>query len=36
MRSDIIPGTVFPDYELADHAVIHRGLAAIGRKSDDA
>ncbi len=24
MRSDIVPGGVFPDYELPDHKSVHR------------
>jgi peroxiredoxin len=27
MRSDIVPGTVFPDYELSDHTAKHRKLS---------
>jgi hypothetical protein len=29
MRSDIIPGAVFPDYELADHTGKHRKLSEL-------
>ena len=29
MRSDIIPGAIFPDYELADHAAKHRKLSEL-------
>jgi len=27
MRSDIVPGAVFPDYELSDHTAKHRKLS---------
>jgi peroxiredoxin len=27
MRADIVPGAVFPDYELTDHAAKHRKLS---------
>jgi peroxiredoxin len=29
MRSDIVPGAVFPDYELSDHTGKHRKLSAL-------
>ena len=29
MRSDIIPGAIFPDYELSDHAAKHRKLSEL-------
>src|ERR1700732_1931526 len=29
MRSDIIPGAIFPDYELPDHAAKHRKLSEL-------
>lgn len=29
MRSDIVPGATFPDYELSDHTGTHRTLSAI-------
>ena len=29
MRSDIVPGTIFPDYELSDHAAKHRKLSEL-------
>jgi len=29
MRSDIVPGVVFPDYELSDHRGTHRPLSAL-------
>src|SRR6202011_226148 len=29
MRSDIVPGAVFPDYELADHTAKHRKLSEL-------
>jgi hypothetical protein len=29
MRSDIIPGAVFPDYELSDHTAKHRKLSEL-------
>jgi peroxiredoxin len=29
MRSDIIPGTLFPDYELTDHTTKHRKLSEL-------
>src|ERR1700746_3930003 len=29
MRSDIIPGAIFPDYELADHTAKHRKLSEL-------
>src|ERR1700730_4217509 len=29
MRPDMIPGTVFPDYELADHTAKHRKLSEL-------
>src|SRR4029077_14881527 len=29
MRSDIIPGAIFPDYELADHAAKRRKLSEL-------
>jgi peroxiredoxin len=29
MRSDIVPGTVFPDYELPDHTTKHRKLSEL-------
>ena len=29
MRSDIVPGAVFPDYELADHTGNHRKLSEL-------
>jgi peroxiredoxin len=29
MRSDIVPGAVFPDYSLADHRGVHRTLSAL-------
>jgi hypothetical protein len=25
MRSDMVPGAIFPDYELSDHTAKHRG-----------
>ena len=27
MRSDIVPGAIFPDYELSDHTAKHRKLS---------
>ncbi len=27
MRPDIIPGAIFPDYDLADHTAKHRKLS---------
>src|SRR6516225_7492249 len=27
MRSDIVPGAIFPDYELSDHTAKHRRLS---------
>jgi peroxiredoxin len=29
MRADIVPGTVFPDYELSDHRGMHRKLSEL-------
>ena len=29
MRSDIVPGGVFPDYELPDHASVRRRLSEL-------
>src|SRR6516162_8604684 len=29
MRSDIVPGAVFPDYELSDHSAKHRKLSEL-------
>jgi peroxiredoxin len=29
MRADIVPGAIFPDYELADHTGKHRKLSAL-------
>jgi peroxiredoxin len=29
MRADIVPGTVFPDYELSDHRGKHRTLSEL-------
>ena len=29
MRADIVPGAVFPDYELSDHSGKHRKLPAL-------
>jgi peroxiredoxin len=29
MRADIVPGAVFPDYELSDHRGIHRALSEL-------
>ncbi len=29
MRADIVPGAVFPDYELADHHGNHRSLSEL-------
>ena len=29
MRSDIVPGAIFPDYELADHTAKHRKLSEL-------
>ena len=29
MRADIVPGAVFPDYELSDHAGKHRRLSEL-------
>ena len=29
MRSDIIPGAVFPDFELSDHRGKHRTLSEL-------
>jgi peroxiredoxin len=29
MRSDIVPGAVFPDYELSDHTATHRKLSEL-------
>ncbi len=29
MRSDMVPGTVFPDYELSDHTGKHRKLSEL-------
>ena len=29
MRSDIVPGAVFPDYELSDHRGKHRTLSEL-------
>jgi peroxiredoxin len=29
MRSDIVPGTIFPDYELSDHTAKHRKLSEL-------
>ncbi len=31
MRADIVPGTVFPDYELSDHRATHRKLSELQR-----
>jgi hypothetical protein len=31
MRSDVVPGAVFPDYELADHTSEHRELSELQR-----
>jgi hypothetical protein len=33
MRSDIVPGAVFPDYELPDHTKTVRRLSELGRPS---
>jgi len=29
MRADIIPGSVFPDYELSDHTATRRKLSGL-------
>ncbi len=29
MRSDMVPGAVFPDYELSDHTAKHRKLSTL-------
>jgi peroxiredoxin len=29
MRSDIVPGAIFPDYELSDHTTRHRKLSEL-------
>ena len=29
MRSDMVPGAIFPDYELADHTTKHRKLSEL-------
>ena len=29
MRADIVPGAVFPDYELSDHRATHRKLSEL-------
>ena len=29
MRPDIVPGAVFPDYELSDHRAVHRALSQL-------
>jgi peroxiredoxin len=29
MRSDIVPGSVFPDYELPDHKSVPRSLSEL-------
>ena len=29
MRTDIVPGSVFPDYELSDHRGKHRALSEL-------
>lgn len=29
MRSDMIPGAIFPDYELSDHTAKHRKLSEL-------
>ena len=29
MRADIVPGAVFPDYELPDHTTKHRKLSEL-------
>jgi len=29
MRSDMVPGAIFPDYELSDHAAKRRKLSAL-------
>jgi hypothetical protein len=29
MRSDILPGAIFPDYELSDHTAKHRKLSEL-------
>jgi hypothetical protein len=29
MRSDIVPGAIFPDYELSDHAAKRRKLSEL-------
>ena len=29
MRSDMVPGAVFPDYELSDHTAKHRKLSEL-------
>jgi len=29
MRSDIVPGAIFPDYELSDHTAKHRKLSEL-------
>ena len=29
MRTDIVPGAVFPDYELSDHRGMHRRLSEL-------
>ena len=29
MRADIVPGTIFPDYELSDHTAKHRKLSEL-------
>jgi peroxiredoxin len=29
LRADIVPGAVFPDYELSDHRAVHRNLSEL-------
>ena len=29
MRSDMVPGAIFPDYELSDHTAKHRRLSEL-------
>ena len=29
MRSDMVPGAIFPDYELTDHTAKHRKLSEL-------
>jgi hypothetical protein len=35
MRSDIVPGAVFPDYELSDHTAKHRKLSELQGQLDE-